>query len=90
MYKQALEFRTGHYFVAYASTVFAIVCGYHCEDNSEIYVTRPLIMEWPRSLLHVVIHWNAPMHYWLKKCKLLINILLLICKLIHKYMYIFI
>ncbi|KAL4135728.1 hypothetical protein QTP88_007323 [Uroleucon formosanum] len=67
MYKQALEFRTGHYFIAYASTVFAIVCGYHSEYNSEILVTRPLIMEWPRSLLHVVVHWNAPMHYWLKK-----------------------
>ncbi|KAF0752851.1 protein-serine O-palmitoleoyltransferase porcupine [Aphis craccivora] len=67
MYKQALEFRTGHYFVAYASTVFATVCGYHSEYNSEILVTRPLIMEWPRSLLHVVVHWNAPMHFWLKK-----------------------
>ncbi|KAE9525114.1 hypothetical protein AGLY_014528, partial [Aphis glycines] len=33
MYKQALEFRTGHYFVAYASTVFATVCGYHSEYN---------------------------------------------------------
>jgi len=82
MYKQALEFRTGHYFVAYASTVFATVCGYHHEYNNEILVTRPLIIEWPRSLLHVVVHWNAPMHYWLKKCKLLINILLLIWKLI--------
>lgn len=67
MYKQALEFRTGHYFVAYASTVFATVCGYHSENNSEILVTHPLVMEWPRSLLHVVVHWNAPMHYWLKK-----------------------
>lgn len=74
MYKQALEFRTGHYFVAYASAVFAIICGY----NNEILVTRPLSVEWPQSLLHVVIHWNAPMHYWLKKCKLFLNILFLV------------
>lgn len=73
MYKQALEFRTSHYFVAYASTVFAIVCGYHFKYNSEILVTRLLTIEWPQSLLHVVVYWNTPMHYWLKKCKLFIN-----------------
>jgi len=67
MYKQALEFRTSHYFVAYASAVFAIICGYHSKYNSEILVTRPMTIEWPQSLLHVVVYWNTPMHYWLKK-----------------------
>lgn len=69
MYKKALEFRTGHYFVAYASTVFAIICGYHNDDKNEIFIIRPLTIEWPQSLLHVVIDWNAPIHLWLKKCK---------------------
>jgi porcupine-like protein len=69
MYKQALEFRTGHYFVAYASSVFAIICGYHSQHSNEIIVTHPLTIELPKSLLHVVVHWNTPMHYWLKKCK---------------------
>lgn len=73
MYKQALEFRTGHYFIAYISTVFAMVCGYHREDNSEISVTQPMFIEWPKSLLNVVVHWNAPMHNWLKKCLLFIK-----------------
>lgn len=65
MYKQALEFRTGHYFISYMSTVFVVVCGY----NSEILVTLPIAIEWPQSLLNVVIYWNVPMHHWLKKCK---------------------
>lgn len=69
MYKKALEFRTGHYFVAYVSTVFAIVCGYQRDYKSEISVTRPLVIEFPQSMLHVVVHWNTPMHNWLKKCK---------------------
>lgn len=85
MYKQALEFRTGHYFIAYASSVFTIVCGYHCDYNSEILVTNPLTIEWPQSLLQVVVHWNRPMHYWLKKCKFFI------CELIkYSYKFIFI
>ncbi|VVC42689.1 Membrane bound O-acyl transferase, MBOAT [Cinara cedri] len=63
MYKQALEFRTGHYFISYMSTVFAMVCGY----NTEILVTLPMAIEWPQSLLNVVIYWNVPMHHWLKK-----------------------
>lgn len=78
MYKKALEFRTGHYFVAYASAVFATICGYHNDNHNEIFVTRPLTIEWPQSLLHVVVDWNAPIHFWLKKCKLLANILFLV------------
>lgn len=33
------------------------------------YVTKPLYIEFPRSLVQVVIYWNVPMHTWLKKCK---------------------
>ncbi|CAH8458016.1 unnamed protein product [Schistosoma turkestanicum] len=32
-----------------------------------IVVTRPLFIEFPRSLVEVVIYWNLPMHYWLKQ-----------------------
>lgn len=70
MYKQALEFRTGHYFISYMSAVFAIVCGY----NTKMLVTLPMAIEWPQSLLNVVIYWNVPMHHWLKKCKLFYTI----------------
>ncbi|CAH8831977.1 unnamed protein product [Trichobilharzia szidati] len=30
-------------------------------------VTRPWSIEFPRSLVEVVIHWNLPMHTWLKQ-----------------------
>lgn len=80
MYKQALEFRTGHYFVAYISSVFAIICGYRHDYHNEIVVTFPLSIEWPQSLLHVVVHWNAPMHCWLKKCKWFLSILFVVCE----------
>jgi len=82
MYRQALEFRTSHYFIAYVSTVFAIICGYHYEYENEIIVTKPITIEWPRSLLHVVVHWNLPMHFWLKKCRIFTNDSFLICKTI--------
>lgn len=78
MYKLALEFRTSHYFIAYISTVFAMVCGYQSENNSEITVTNPMFIEWPKSLLNVVVYWNKPMHFWLKKCMFYIKIKLYI------------
>lgn len=32
-----------------------------------VVVTRPLFIEFPRSLVEVVIYWNLPMHTWLKQ-----------------------
>ncbi len=34
-----------------------------------VTITRPWHVELPRSLVEVVIHWNVPMHTWLKTCK---------------------
>ena len=31
---------------------------------------RPQHIELPRSLVEVVVHWNIPMHVFLKNCKL--------------------
>ena len=32
-------------------------------------VSRPQHIELPRSLVEVVVHWNIPMHVFLKNCK---------------------
>ncbi|CAH8831993.1 unnamed protein product [Trichobilharzia szidati] len=41
------------------------------KSTIEVYkpfvVTRPWSIEFPRSLVEVVIHWNLPMHTWLKQ-----------------------
>ena len=34
--------------------------------NAILEITNPLNVELPRSLVEVVIHWNLPMHRWLK------------------------
>lgn len=31
-------------------------------------ITKPWIIEIPRSLVDVVVYWNLSMHYWLKSC----------------------
>lgn len=64
-YRDALSFRTSHYFVSYLSEATAITAGIET-----MTVTRPFQIELPRSLVEVVINWNIPMHTWLKTCKL--------------------
>ena len=32
-------------------------------------VARPQYVEFPRSITEVVVHWNIPMHVFLKNCK---------------------
>lgn len=32
-------------------------------------ITKPWVIEMPRSLVDVVVYWNLSMHYWLKTCK---------------------
>lgn len=31
-------------------------------------ITKPWVIELPRSLVDVVVYWNLSMHYWLKTC----------------------
>lgn len=33
-----------------------------------VIVAKPMAIEWPYSLVDVVVAWNIPMHQWLKRC----------------------
>lgn len=63
-YRDALAFRTSHYFISFMSASVIILGGFDPVNFST--VTRPLEIELPRSLVQVVINWNVPMHFWLK------------------------
>ncbi|CAG9855426.1 unnamed protein product [Phyllotreta striolata] len=72
-YKEALSFRTSHYFVSFLSEVTMLSAGY---KNSKIWnepdkwryeIVNPLKIEYPTALATVVTHWNKPMHDFLKK-----------------------
>lgn len=67
-YRDALSFRTSHYFVSYLSEVTSILSGYTTTtfNIDELSVSRPDFIEFPRSLINVVVYWNIPMHNWLK------------------------
>ncbi|XP_071527219.1 protein-serine O-palmitoleoyltransferase porcupine isoform X2 [Panulirus ornatus] len=60
-YREALSFRSSHYFVSYLSEASALLAGLNVGR-----VARPEFIEIPRSLVEVVINWNIPMHHWLK------------------------
>ncbi|XP_037782493.1 protein-serine O-palmitoleoyltransferase porcupine-like [Penaeus monodon] len=60
-YRDALAFRTSHYFVSYMSEVSALLAGLEIAG-----VANPGSIEVPRSLGEVVVFWNMPMHHWLK------------------------
>lgn len=64
-YRDALAFRTSHYFVSYMSEVSALLAGLEL-----VGVANPGSIEVPRSLGEVVVFWNMPMHHWLKTCEL--------------------
>lgn len=51
----------------YIST-FALILLSH-QSYVTAMVTNPISVELPRSLVDVVVHWNFPMHFWLKQCK---------------------
>lgn len=72
-YRDALSFRSSHYFVSYLASTLLVLAGFPFPLSTMV---KPLYIELPRSLVQVVIHWNIPMHYWLKTCmyKCLINI----------------
>ncbi|KAK2583881.1 hypothetical protein KPH14_001155 [Odynerus spinipes] len=63
-YRDALAFRTSHYFISYMASAILFLGGY---PFSLISIVKPLEIELPRSLVQVVVYWNIPMHFWLKK-----------------------
>ncbi|XP_037093203.1 protein-serine O-palmitoleoyltransferase porcupine-like [Pollicipes pollicipes] len=68
-YREALSFRSSHYFVSFVSQAAANVSGITSavwSPSGELLVSRPTAIEAPRSLVEVVVNWNLPMHYWLK------------------------
>ncbi|RDD44615.1 Protein-serine O-palmitoleoyltransferase porcupine [Trichoplax sp. H2] len=73
----ALSFRFSHYFVCLTSEATSLASGYFNEpheDNESLdwqhEVVKPSRIELPRSLVEVVIYWNMPIHWMLKKCKI--------------------
>ncbi|CAG0881195.1 unnamed protein product [Darwinula stevensoni] len=68
-YRDALSFRASHYFVSYMSEASVVASGVGADKSGSwnaVTVTRPRYIEFPRSLVEVVVHWNVPMHQWLK------------------------
>lgn len=71
-YRDALIFRTSHYFISFMSAATLLVSGIECRMTSDalgFQVTKPFDIELPRSLIPVVISWNIPIHLWVKTCK---------------------
>ncbi|VDK38118.1 unnamed protein product [Taenia asiatica] len=73
-YAQSQSFRFSHYFVSFSSQSLHQAIGFAAlthPTSSQHYmtmmVTNPVWIEVPRSLVDVVIHWNFPMHFWLKQ-----------------------
>ncbi|XP_046682940.1 protein-serine O-palmitoleoyltransferase porcupine isoform X2 [Homalodisca vitripennis] len=68
MYRDALQFRTSHYFVSYLSETAAVLSGFGAQSNGQwhLNVSEPQHIELPHSLVQVVIYWNKYMHKWLK------------------------
>lgn len=59
----AQEFRFSHYFICFLTSSFLTLWQ---ESDEEKKVCGVFAIEWPRSLVQVVIQWNIPMHQWLK------------------------
>jgi len=71
-YRDALSFRSSHYFVSFMSEASAVSAGLGAvmvngKEEWGLEVSEPHNIEVPRSLVQVVISWNLPMHAWLKK-----------------------
>ncbi|XP_076636374.1 protein-serine O-palmitoleoyltransferase por isoform X1 [Colletes latitarsis] len=62
-YRDALSFRTSHYFISYIASTVLLLGGF---PHVLTVIVKPLKVEFPRSLVQVVICWNVPMHFWLK------------------------
>nr|CDS33728.1 protein cysteine N palmitoyltransferase [Hymenolepis microstoma] len=73
-YAQSQSFRFSHYFVSFFSQAMHQAIGFAAVTNPRsqhfcvtALVTNPISVELPRSLVDVVVHWNFPMHIWLKQ-----------------------
>ncbi|KAM7532909.1 hypothetical protein Aperf_G00000127216 [Anoplocephala perfoliata] len=73
-YAQSQSFRFSHYFVSFFSQSMYQAIGFAAITHSKsrqfcvtALVTNPISVELPRSLVDVVVHWNFPMHFWLKQ-----------------------
>ena len=75
-FKNAVSFRTSHYFISYFAEASAIAAGFGYVESVgsngmftewKLSVSEPFTVELPRSLVEVVVSWNKPMHRWLKK-----------------------
>lgn len=69
-FRQAWSFRASHYFVSFCSQASMVISGVHQATwmtAGKRDVCRPWLVERSRSLLEVVVNWNIPMHFWLKK-----------------------
>lgn len=64
VYRDAFLFRTSHYFVCHLSRGISMAAGYDYTD-----VVHISSIEFPKSIVQVVVQWNIPMHKWLKHCK---------------------
>lgn len=59
----AQSFRFSHYFMCWLSVGSAIASG-----AMNGMLTDCISIEWPRSLVDVVVSWSIPMHRFLQKC----------------------
>lgn len=72
-YKEAVSFRTSHYFISFLSEATMLAAGYknsrfwNNPDKWHYVITAPMQIEIPVALSTVVIHWNKPMHDFLRK-----------------------
>lgn len=83
-YRNAMAFRFSHYFVSFLSQSMMLTAGFTEQQSSTTddaiidrtslkllgyRITKPWLIEVPRSIVQVVVVWNVSMHIWLKQCK---------------------
>lgn len=76
-YMDALLFRISHYFVMTLSAMCFLSSGIMNQDDQKdvcltslhTNITKPSLIEFPRSILGIVVNWNISMHKFLKKRK---------------------
>lgn len=71
-YKEAVSFRTSHYFISFLSEASMLAAGYKnfrywYSNKWQYVVTTPSEIEFPTALATVFINWNKPMHDFLRK-----------------------
>ncbi|XP_065081992.1 protein-serine O-palmitoleoyltransferase porcupine [Ochlerotatus camptorhynchus] len=79
-YGTAFSFRMSHYFISFLSQATMVSAGLATNDQESIRslnvkhtryfgytVVRPWSIEFPRSLVYVVVAWNVPIHNFLKQ-----------------------